>query len=85
MFSKRSTEIDAALESSAFGSHRARRIAAYNSRDPKGDESPESLLVRWLNELDGIDWPARKINQRLVQLNKRHHQPLRTLADAERA
>jgi conjugative relaxase-like TrwC/TraI family protein len=84
VFSKRSDEIDAALESSGFGSHRARRVAAYNSRDPKSDESPESLLVRWLGELDDLDWPARKINQRLGLINKRHHQPLRTLTEAER-
>ncbi|MDP9070080.1 MAG: AAA family ATPase [Actinomycetota bacterium] len=84
-FSKRSSEIDAALEATGFRSHRARRIAAYNSRDPKGDESPDSLLVRWLGELDGIDWPARKITQRLTLVNNRHHQPLRTLTDPERA
>ena len=81
LFSKRSGEIEEELETVGFSSYRARGIAARNSRDPKDDESPESLLVRWLDELDEIGWPTRRINQRLRIVQDRQHQPLRSLTE----
>jgi len=57
-FSKRSEAIAEELEQTGFRSHRARGIAARNSREAKTDESPEALIVRWLDELDEMGWPG---------------------------
>ena len=84
-FSKRSDEIDLAMESAGFDSHRARGIAARATRTAKADEGPESLLVRWLGQLDGLGWPARKLNERLRLVAEQRHRPLRRLGDTERA
>jgi conjugative relaxase-like TrwC/TraI family protein len=82
-FSKRGEAIEDELERAGFRSYRARGIAARNSREAKADEGPEVLLFRWLDELDAIGWPSRKLNQRLNIVNERHHRPLRTLTDRE--
>lgn len=84
LFSKRSTEIDAAMEAEGFTSYRARGITARATRDAKTDESPESLILRWYDELDSIGWPARKINQRLQIIQDRSRRPLRALTEKER-
>jgi conjugative relaxase-like TrwC/TraI family protein len=85
LFSKRSAAIEDELAQKGFRSYRARGIAARNTRDPKQDESPEALLVRWLDELDGIGWPTRKLIHRLEHVQRRQYQPLRTLTDTERS
>ncbi len=85
LFSKRSAEIDEELEAAGFTSYRARGIAARNSRGPKEEASQESLLVRWLGELEDIGWPARKINQRLRVVQDRRRQPVRVLTEKERS
>ena len=85
-FSKRSDEIEEELEAAGFAdSYRARSVAARNSRAPKAEESQESLVARWLGELDEIGWPPRKINQRLRSVQERQYRPLRSLRDRERA
>ncbi len=84
LFSKRSSEIDAAVEAEGVTSHRARGIAARETRGVKAGASPESLLVRWYEELDSIGWSARKINQRLQIIQDRSRRPLRSLTDHER-
>ena len=84
-FSKRSGEIDEAMESAGFTSYRARGIAARRTRAAKVDESGDSLLVRWLNELDALGWPSRKVHERLRLVNQHHHRPLRRLSAPERA
>ena len=84
-FSKRRDEIDLAMESSGFSSYRARGIAARRTRAPKAAESSESLLVRWLGELDALDWPTRKLRERLRLVNERQARPLRTLGAGERS
>ncbi len=84
LFSKRSAEIEEELEAAGFASYRARGIAARNSRGPKEEASQESLLVRWLGELEEIGWPARKINQRLRVVQDRQRQPVRALTEKER-
>jgi conjugative relaxase-like TrwC/TraI family protein len=84
-FSKRSAEIEEELEGTGFHSYRARGIAARNSRSPKDEESPDSLLARWICELDDIGWPPRRINERLRIVQDRRRQPLRTLSSQERA
>ena len=84
-FSKRSSEIEVAMESSGFDSYRARGIAARATRAAKVDESGDSLLARWLDELDALGWPARKLAERLELVNQRHHRPLRRLSAMERA
>jgi conjugative relaxase-like TrwC/TraI family protein len=85
LFSKRSAAIEDELAQKGFRSHRARGIAARNTRDPKQDESPEALPVRWLDELDDRGWPTRKLNHRLQHVQSRQYRPLRTLTKAERA
>ncbi len=85
LFSKRSAAIEDELAQKGFRSYRARGFAAHNTRDPKQDESPEALLVRWLDELDGIGWPTRKLIHRLQHVQRRQYQSLRTLTDTERA
>ena len=84
-FSKRSDEIDTALEAAGFDSYRARGIAARASRADKTHEGEESLLVRWLGELEAVGWPARKLSERLRLVSERGHEPLRRLSDPERA
>ena len=83
-FSKRAEAIQEELEQTGFTSYRARGVAARNSRDAKKDGKPEALIGRWLDELDSIGWPSRKLNQRLNIVNERRHQPLRTLTDQQR-
>jgi conjugative relaxase-like TrwC/TraI family protein len=83
-FSKRGEAIEDELERAGFRSYRARGIAARNSGEVKKDEKPEALIARWLDELDAIGWPSRKLRQRLDTVNERHHRPLRTLTDRER-
>jgi conjugative relaxase-like TrwC/TraI family protein len=85
LFSKRSAGIEDELAQKGFRSYRARGFAARSTRDPKQDESPEALLVRWLGELDGMGWPTRKLNHRLQHVQRRQYQPLRTLTATERA
>ena len=85
-FSKRSDEIEEELEAAGFAdSYRARSVAARNSRAPKVEESQESLVARWLGELDEIGWPPRKVNQRLRIVQERQYRPLRSLRDKEHA
>lgn len=84
-FSKRASEIDEAMESAGFTSYRARGVAARATRAAKVDESGDSLLLRWLNELDDIGWPSRKVDQRLHLVNQRHHRPLRRPSATERS
>ena len=84
-FSKRSDEIDLAMESSGFASYRARGIAARRTRAPKSAECTESLLERWLGELDALGWPTRKLGERLRLVNERDARPLRTLGAGERS
>ncbi len=83
LFSKRATEIDAAMEAEGFTSRRARGITARRTRKGKSDESPESLIHRWLDELYSIGWPARKVTRRLDLVSLRSHQPARALTDSE--
>ncbi len=83
-FSRRAEAIQEELEQAGFHSYRARGFAARSSRQAKTHATPEALVHRWLDELDEIGWPARKISQRLQKVNERRHQPLRTLSDSER-
>jgi conjugative relaxase-like TrwC/TraI family protein len=85
LFSKRSAGIEDELAQKGFRSYRARGFAARSTRDPKQDESPEALLIRWLDELDGMGWPTRKLNHRLQHVQRRQYQSLRTLTATERA
>lgn len=73
------------MESAGFDSYRARAIAARTTRAPKAYDDEGSLLVRWLDELDAVGWPTRKILDRLRLVAERQHRPLRRLAAAERA
>lgn len=85
LFSKRSDEIDAAIETTGFTSYQARGVAARETRRAKRPETQDALVVRWLDELDGIGWPARKLNQRFRIVQDRQRQPLRNLSAQQRA
>lgn len=54
LFSKRSAEITAAMESKGFATYRARGVAARDTRKAKGHDAPEDLLPRWTAELEAI-------------------------------
>jgi conjugative relaxase-like TrwC/TraI family protein len=84
LFSKRSDEIDAAMESAGFTSHRARGVAARGTRRAKRPEAQDALIVRWLDELEAIGWPARRINQRLGIVHSRQRRPLQRLSLEQR-
>jgi conjugative relaxase-like TrwC/TraI family protein len=85
LFSKRSDEIDAALATAGFTSYQAQGVAARETRRAKRPEAQDSLIVRWLDELDGIGWPARKLSQRFRIVQDRQRQPLRNLSPQQRA
>ena len=85
LFSKRSDAIDEEMRRKGFASYRARGIAARNTRAPKAHEAPESLILRWRDEVAAIGWPIQDIGQRLRFYQARRHRPLRSLTEVERA
>jgi conjugative relaxase-like TrwC/TraI family protein len=60
LFSKRSADIDAAMDTEGLASCRARGIAARGTRDAKTGESQEALIVRWYDACSrGFDEQAQ--------------------------
>jgi hypothetical protein len=51
LFSKRSAEITAALESKGYDTYQARQTAARDTRKPKRHTPPADLMDGWINEL----------------------------------
>jgi conjugative relaxase-like TrwC/TraI family protein len=84
LFSKRAAEVDEAIAAGTFTSYRARGIAARDTRDAKGDEVPEALLMRWWDELAALGWAPRPLDARLRIVNRREAGPLRGLTGPER-
>ena len=62
LFSKRSAEITAAMESKGFATYRARGMAARDTRKAKRHETPEDLLPRWTAELEAIGLGVDVVN-----------------------
>lgn len=61
LHSKRSDEIDDALDEAGFDSYRARGIAARTSRSSKRFEAVDDLVPRWRQELADIGWRPRRL------------------------
>ena len=61
LHSKRSDEIDDALDEAGFHSYRARGIAARTSRSAKRFEAVDDLLPRWRQELTDVGWQPDRI------------------------
>lgn len=83
LFSKRSIEIDAAMESEGFDSYRARGIAARDSRAPKTDPSGD-LWFAWRDELAAAGPNPRDLASHFESLRRSRHQPLQTLRPDDR-
>jgi conjugative relaxase-like TrwC/TraI family protein len=84
LFSKRAAEVDEAIAAGTFTSYRARGIAARDTRDAKGDEPQEALLMRWWDELAALGWAPRTLDARLRIVNEREGGSLRALSPPER-
>jgi conjugative relaxase-like TrwC/TraI family protein len=87
LFSKRSGEIDAEMESVGFDSYRARGIATRNSRAPKteADTSGIDLWQAWRDELTDAGINPRDLRSRVEAIARRANEPPRTLTCVERA
>jgi conjugative relaxase-like TrwC/TraI family protein len=83
-FSKRSSDINAAVEASGFGSPAARAVAARATRSAKRVEDPDSLMARWWDELEAVGWPMRRLQQRLDHVSRSRHRPLEALHSFDR-
>jgi conjugative relaxase-like TrwC/TraI family protein len=86
LFSKRSAEIDAELESTGFDSYRARGIATRNSRAPKTDPADGvDLWQTWRDELTDTGINPRDLRSRVAALARRANEPPRRLTSADRS
>jgi conjugative relaxase-like TrwC/TraI family protein len=83
-FSKRSADIDAAVEAGGVNSPSARTVAARATRSAKRAEDPESLMARWVGELEEVGWPVRRLQQRLDHVSRTRHRPLEALYGFDR-
>jgi conjugative relaxase-like TrwC/TraI family protein len=85
LFSKRSAEIDAEMESVGFDSYRARGIATRNSRAAKGDPVGRvDLWHAWRDELTAAGINPRDLRSRVAEIARRRNVPARTLPASER-
>jgi conjugative relaxase-like TrwC/TraI family protein len=85
LFSKRSGEIDAELESTGFDSYRARGIATRNSRASKADTSGIDLWQAWRDELTDAGINPRDLRSRVEAIARRANEPPRALTSANRS
>jgi conjugative relaxase-like TrwC/TraI family protein len=65
LFSKRSTESTAAVESKGFGTYQARQTAARDSRKAKRQTPPDDLMAGWLAELAAAGYSPEGLLRRL--------------------
>jgi conjugative relaxase-like TrwC/TraI family protein len=75
LHSKRSDEIDDALDEAGFDSYRARGIAARTSRSAKRFEAVSDLVPRWRQELVDIGWRPHKVAARIQVSSSRRIAP----------
>ncbi len=87
LFSKRSSEIDAAMASEGFDSYRGRAIAARTTRAPKAEhQAPDTdLWQAWRRELADAGIDPTELLRHFEGEQDRHHRPVRVLTAAERA
>ena len=75
LHSKRSNEIDDALDEAGFDSYRARGIAARTSRSAKRFEAMDDLVPRWRQELTDIGWRPDRIIESVRDADSRRIAP----------
>ena len=75
LHSKRSDEIDDALDEAGFDSYRARGIAARTSRSAKRFEAVDDLVPRWRQELTDIGWHPDRIIESIRNADSRRIAP----------
>lgn len=75
LHSKRSDEIDDALDEAGFHSYRSRGIAARTSRSAKRFEAVDDLVPRWRQELTEIGWHPDRIIDSIRNANSRRIAP----------
>ena len=75
LHSKRSDEIDDALDEAGFHSYRARGIAARTSRTAKRFEAVDDLVPRWRQELTDIGWHPDRIIESIRNADTRRIAP----------
>lgn len=86
LFSKRSGEIDAAVESQGFDTYRSRSIAARATRAPKGhDDAAADLWMAWRDELSAAGPEPRDLRYRIEEIGRRRNCQPRLLSTAERS
>jgi conjugative relaxase-like TrwC/TraI family protein len=61
LHSKRSADIDEAIEARGFTTYQARQVAARDTRRQKRHESVDDLLPRWHAELEAAGWPVPEL------------------------
>ncbi len=73
--SKRSDEIDDAVEEAGFDSYRARGIAARTSRSAKRFEAVDDLVPKWRQDLVDIGWRPHRVMARIKASSSRRIAP----------
>jgi len=84
LFSKRSAEIDAALDAAGFDGHRARGRAALASRSAKVDEDQADLLSRWHDELIEAGFDPETLRREMTA-DRGTHRTVGRLTQAQRS
>lgn len=84
VLSKRSEDIDLAMESSGYRSYRARGVAARNTRAAKTDDSPDELLPLWIDDIETVGWTPTTVTSEIVDASASTHLTKR-LSDADLA
>jgi conjugative relaxase-like TrwC/TraI family protein len=83
VLSKRSDEIELAMESQGFGSYRARQVATRATRAPKTEESPAELLPRWRAEVAAAGWSVEALQRQLDETNSDHRRHPKRITPAQ--
>ncbi|HET6873484.1 MAG TPA: MobF family relaxase, partial [Acidimicrobiales bacterium] len=77
LFSKRSAEITAAVESKGYDTYQARQTAARDTRKTKRHTPPADLMDGWILELSAAGYTPEGILDEITDAaaNSRHHRP----------
>jgi hypothetical protein len=77
LFSKRSAEITAAVESKGYDTYQARQTAARDTRKTKRHTPPADLMDGWIRELSAAGYTPEKLLDQVIEAanNNRRCQP----------
>ena len=77
LFSKRSAEITAAVESKGYDTYQARQTAARDTRKTKRHTPPADLMDGWINELSAAGYTPEGLLDQVTEaeVNNHRHQP----------